>query len=194
MYADTVATCAFIAALGSLGWQTYIHVRWNRPVLAVSGDFGYYLEAHSDGSIDQQSWGFTIVASNVGSTPTRLLDAVWELELSDGRTVLVRGTDPSDDLREIRTWGDTLIMEGVLEPAIPLTLQTYDAVEWEWTREEQSHPLIAMAVQARPVVTYVSRNNGKAREGGNPNTTLGVGEWRPIDPGAVKTASTRPPG
>jgi hypothetical protein len=193
MYADVVATCALIAALASLGWQTYIHVRWNRPVLAVSGDFGYYQEAHSDGSVDEQGWGFTVVASNVGSLPTRLLDAVWELELADGRTVLVRGTDSADGLHQVRTSGETLILDGVVAPATPLTLQTHDAVEWEWTREEQSHPLIATAVRARPVVTYVSRNRGKAREGGNPNTTLGSGEWRPIDPGALKTASARPP-
>lgn len=194
MYADIVATLALLAALGSIGWQTYLHFKWNRPVLAVSGDFGHYQEAHSDGSVDLQAWGFTIVASNVGSMPTRLLDAVWELELSDGRTVLIRGTDPADGSREVRTWGDALILEGVMEPALPLTLQTHDAVQWEWTREVQSHPLIAMAIQARPVVTYVSRTRGTAREGGNPNTTLGAGEWRPIDPGALLASRTRPPG
>lgn len=97
--------------------------------------------------------------------------------------MLVRGTDVGDGSAEVEIRGETLIMHGVYDPKIPLTLEKFGAEEWEWSREEKLHPLIVTAVRGRPIVTYVSRPAKKDRDsGGNPNTTLGAGEWRDIHP------------
>lgn len=186
LYADIVATLALLIALGTAARQAYVHFRWNRPVLAVTGDFGYVTEKHSDGRLGMESWGFTVVATNIGETPTRLLDVCWELELADGETALVRGTDAADGVIELETRGETLIMNGVFEPTIPLTIAKFDAAEWEFHRDVKRHPLIAKAVRGRPVVTYVSRSKKANLGGGNPNTSLGAGEWRNMNPAALQ--------
>lgn len=190
VYADVVATLAFLIAGVTAGRQIYLHVKWDRPVLAVTGDFGHITELHSDGTTSDPRWGFTLTATNTGETPTRLLDACWELALADGRTVLVRGTDSPGGIYSFATQGETLILDGEFDPKIPLTLGKLDAVEWEWERDERAHPLVADAVRGRPIVTYVSRTRRKDRNAsGNPGTTLGAGEWRPMDPAGAKASS-----
>lgn len=194
VYADSVATIALVLALGSVVWQLYVHYRWNRPVLEVTGEFGTRALLTPRGTGGSASyWGFRIVVTNVGNAPTRLLDVCWELVLDDGRTVLVKGNDFEDGSVELEHINETAVLHGVADPEPPLTLASYDAAEWEFYREMRMNPIIAKAVRGRPVVTFVSRNRGKDRDEGNPNTTIGAGPWRQVNP-RPRSASAKFPG
>jgi hypothetical protein len=181
MYADVVSSLALAAALGSIGWQVTKEIRWDRPLLSVSGRLMYSGRGTDRGDF-KEYWDLEVVAANVGNAATQIVDVYWEFERAGDTNFQVRGSETPESGMSIEFNGELQIHDGDVSaagPALPQSIGRNDVVTWLFERPRPSNAVIDEAVQGRPVVVFVSRTRRPeaSDSGRNPNLTTAHGDW-----------------
>lgn len=159
---DVLASIALLVSLGTAAWTGYRALRWDRPVVSVSGMQWIGGSSHAPGA---ERAGFSLVVFNTGNQTTQIIDAAWQIDRGNGvdiRLKAVHGGGGPESL--FQAPGDASTA-----PSLPFTLGRYDRSAWEfdmlltWLAEPEG------IIRARPMVEYTSRKKSQ----------LAYGPWQP---------------
>lgn len=160
MYANIVSTIALMLSLASAAAAAYLYLRWNKPVLVVTGT-QWITPAHHR---SQRRAGFSIEITNVGNQATQILDAYWLID---------RGNDLEIRFKAAHGGGgiESLFVSDQQrdDPTYPFTLSRNEQRAWEFSLDPSHLSEPSNIVRCRPVVEYISRKH----------RTLAYGAWQP---------------
>lgn len=170
MYADIVSTIALALSLASAAAAAYLYLRWNRPVLVVTGTQWITAAQHPS----QSRAGFSIEITNVGNQSTQVLDAYWEVDRGDGLDFRFNAKHGGGGIESLFKSDQQRS-----DPTYPFTLSRNEQRAWEFSLELAPFQDQASMVRCRPVVEYVSRKH----------STIARGAWQPSQIGINAAAS-----
>lgn len=167
-YSDILATVAIVISLGGVGFTAYRTIRWEKPIVTVSGGQWMY----GDGKNPAESRaGFSIDIFNAGNEETQVLDAYWDLDRGDEFKFYVRAS-ARGGINAIIDYGDSEFRKPA--PKLPFKLGKYEHSSWEFDIPLRGILNLERIHRARPVVEYTSRKNRQFAYGDWETSQLGI--------------------
>lgn len=160
-YSDILATTAIVLSLLTAGWTGIRAWRWDRPIVSVSGE--QWIGGHST-EPDRKVAGFSIEVINIGNLATSIIEAYWEIDRGNGVEIHFTASHGGGGI-------DSLFGEPDYKkvPELPLTLERYGRVKWEFEIGLKSLLEPDLILRERPVVRFTSRKR----------TQYAFGSWQP---------------
>jgi len=160
-YSDVLASIALVVSLLTAGWTALRALRWDRPVVSVSGAQWIGQRSTAPG---REVAGFSLEIVNTGNQTTQVVAAYWQIDRGNGVEIhftASHGGGGVDSLFEAPDQTNA--------PTLPITLERYGRCAWDFEmslngiREQES------ILRARPVAQFTSRKK----------TEFAYGAWQP---------------
>ena len=160
-YSDVLASIALAVSLLTAGWAALRALRWDRPVVWVSGQ--QWIGGRS-AQPDALLAGFSIELVNTGNQRTQIIDAYWQIDRGNGVDIHFKAIPGGGGI-------DSLFLDPrqVAAPTLPLTLDRNERLAWDFEMGVSGISEPEGILRARPVAQYVSRKRAQ----------FAYGRWQP---------------
>lgn len=123
-YSDLLATVALVISVLTAGWTAVRALRWDRPVVSVSGT--QWIGERST-AVGRRVAGFTMEVVNTGNQGTQVIHAYWQIDRGDGVMIRYTASHGGGGIESLFAAPD-----GDEAPALPFTLGRYERRAWDF--------------------------------------------------------------